>query len=112
VSNQECAEIVRRARHYLRVVRNVADNADLDGDLARLERGCKHNSRCRAGNKVLHLAQFRHDAERTLYSTDMASSANAEGRGKSAPWSFLIDLGLFVCFVCLLWSLCSLVSMP
>jgi len=112
VSSHECTEIVRRARGYLRVVRNVADNRDLDGDLARLERELKHKPWGGACNHVLNLAQFRRSPGYKPGGSVVAGPTIAGQTCKSALRSFLIDLGLFACFVCLLCSVCSLVGVP
>jgi len=111
VSNQECTEIVQKARRYLRAVRNVADNRDLDADLARLERGCKHRLHSQAGNVVVSFAEIRQEAAKTPRSGVARPAAIQEAR-KDPFWNFLVDLGVFACFACLLCSLCSLVGLP
>ncbi len=111
VSSKECAEIVRKTRHYLRVVRNVADNQGLDGDLARLERELRNKRRHHRDSQVLNLAHFRRGPGTKRRSSDLVVRAGAEMPGKDSLRSLLVDIGLFACFVCLMCSVCSLISL-
>ena len=111
VSSKECAEIVQKTRHYLRVVRNVADNQGLDGDLARLERELRNKRRHHRDFQVLNLAHFRRGPGTKKCSSDLVVKTCTEMPGKDSLQSLLVDIGLFACFVCLVCSVCSLISL-
>ena len=111
MSRQEYKEIVRRARQYLRVVRNVADNRDLDHDLSRLEGELRKNAQGVAHDQVFDLAQFRKEQRRKLAHGVEAGPSLTIGATKGRLGGFLRDIGLFAFFVCLLCSVCSLASL-